>query len=355
MDASRTSKISFLVLLALLMAAFIFIIRPFLVPALIALIITVICWPVNRLCIRLCRGRRYAAAFLSVVLVLVCILGPLGTIIGFAATNAASAIKTAMSHMEAGSVAHTVDHVNLWLQGKLNAFPQILPAGFDMRARLLEFMSTAGKFAYEYSPKVFSATAGVVTGMVLVLLFLLIFFAEGERLQQALLSLLPLDPEHTQALTKEISGVITGTFAGMVITAIVQGLLIGIGYAIAGIDNALAWGVVAIGVTLIPVIGAPAMYLPPAAALLFSGSPFRGIFLLVWGLALVSMADNIIKPLVMRGKVNVHPVLLALVIIGGSLWLGAIGFIIGPVIAAMMLAMLRIYRREFIADGTSSL
>ena len=73
------------------------------------------------------------------------------------------------------------------------------------------------------------------------------------------------------------------------------------------------------------------------------------MFLLLWGLALVSTIDNVIKPVVMRGKVNVHPVLLALAIIGGSLWLGAIGFIIGPVIVALLLAMLRIYRREFLA------
>ena len=69
--------------------------------------------------------------------------------------------------------------------------------------------------------------------------------------------------------------------------------------------------------------------------------------MLIWGVAIVSMADNVIKPIVMRGKVNVHPVLLALAIIGGSMWLGAIGFIVGPVVVALMLAMLRIYRREF--------
>lgn len=349
MDSKRISKISFLVLLLLLMAAFVVIIRPFLVPALVALIITVICWPVNRMSIRLCRGRRYAAAGLATLLVSLCILVPLGTVISVAAMNAAGAVKAVIFNLESGEIAQTIDQANLWVQGKIAAFPQFVPAQLDMRAKLLEFLSAAGKVAYEYSPKVFSATAGVVTGLLLVALFSFMFFAEGDRLQQLLLSLVPLAPEHKQVLTQEISGVITGTFAGMIVTALVQGLLIGIGYWIAGIDNAFVWGVVAIGVTLIPVIGALAMYLPPAAALIIGGSAGWGIFLLVWGLALVSMADNVIKPVVMRGKVNVHPVLLALAIIGGSLWLGAIGFLVGPVIVALMLAMLRIYRREFIA------
>jgi len=349
MDTSRASKISFLVLLLLLLAAFVAIVQPFLVSALVALIIAVICWPVNLLCIRLCRGKRYIAAGLAALLVSLCIVVPLATIISFAAMNAVNAVTTVVSHLEGGEIAQAIDQVNMWLQGKVAAFPQFVPAEINIRAKLLEILSVAGKFAYEYSPKVFSATAGIIVGFLLVELFLLIFFAEGDRLQQVLLSLIPLEPEHKKILTKEVSGVITGTFAGMIVTAIVQGMLIAFGYWIAGIDNALVWGVVTIGVTLIPVVGALAMYLPASIALLIGGSMGSGIFLLIWGLTIVSMADNVIKPVVMRGKVNVHPVLLALAIIGGSIWLGAVGFIVGPVIVAMMLAMIRIYRREFIS------
>lgn len=347
METARASKTSFLVLLLALMAAFVAIIQPFLVPALVAFIITVICWPVNCLSIRLCRGRRYAAAGLSTVLVTLGVLGPLGLIITVAAMNAAGALRSVIDKLEAGSIASSIDRVNMWLQGTIAAFPQFVSAEFDIRAKLLEILSLAGKVAYQYSPKVFSATAGMLAALLMVVLFLYMFFAEGDRLQQLLLGLVPLAPEHKQVLTQEVSGVITGTFAGMVVTALAQGLLIGIGYWIAGIDNAFVWGVVAIGVTLIPVVGALAMYLPASIALIIGGSMGRGIFLLLWGLVLVSMADNVIKPVVMRGKVNVHPVLLALAIIGGSIWLGAIGFIVGPVVVAMMLAMLRIYSREF--------
>ena len=344
---SKSSRISFLVLLLLLMAAFGVIIQPFLVSALVALIITVICWPINRLCMKLCKGRRYAAAGLATLLVSICVLGPLSTIITVAAFNAVDAFKSVVSHLQVGSIAEALDHANIWMQTKMAALPQFVPADFNIRAKLLGLLSSMGVVVYEYSPKVFTATAGFFAGFLLVVLFLYIFFAEGEQLKEALMSLLPLEPEHKQVLTKEVSGVITGTFSGMVATALAQGILIGIGYWIAGIGNPLVWGVVAIGVTLIPVIGGPVMYIPPAIALIIGGSAGKGIFLLIWGVAIVSMADNVIKPVVMRGKVNVHPVLLALAIIGGSMWLGAIGFIVGPVVVALMLAMLRIYRREF--------
>ena len=331
----------------LLMAAFGVIIQPFLVSALVALIITVICWPINRLCMKLCKGRRYGAAALATLLVSICVLGPLSTIITVAAFNAVDAIKSVISHLQVGSIAEALDHGNIWMQTKMAALPQFIPADFNIRAKLLELLSSLGSVVYVYSPKVFTATAGFFAGFLLVVLFLYVFFAEGEQLNEALMSLLPLEPEHKQVLTNEVAGVITGTFSGMVATALAQGILIGIGYWIAGIDKPLVWGVVATGVTLIPVIGGPVMYIPPAIALIIGGSMGKGIFLLIWGLGIVSMVDNIIKPIVMRGKVNVHPVLLALAIIGGSMWLGAIGFIVGPVVVALMLAMLRIYRREF--------
>ncbi len=86
-------------LLLLLMAAFGVIIQPFLVSALVALIITVICWPINRLCMKLCKGRRYAAAGLATLLVSICVLGPLSTIITVAAFNAVDAFKSVISHL----------------------------------------------------------------------------------------------------------------------------------------------------------------------------------------------------------------------------------------------------------------
>lgn len=345
---NKASRISFLLLLLLLMAAFGVIIKPFLVPTLVALIIAVICWPINQICLKLCRGRRTLAAALATVIVAVCILGPLSGILTFAAVNAVDAIKNVISRLEAGTIAHTVDNVTVWMQDKIFMLTQTDASAFNLRAKLLGFLSSVGTAIYEYTPMVFSATAGFFAGFMLVVLFLFIFFADGEMLHQALIGLVPLDPEHKEVLLRELSSVITGTFSGLMATAFAQGALLWIGYWIAGISNPLVWGAVGVGVSLIPVVGGPIMYVPPAVALLISGSTGKGIFLLVWGVGLVSTVDNIIKPLVMRGKVNVHPVLLALAIIGGTMWLGAIGFIVGPVVVALMLAMLRIYRREFL-------
>ena len=90
--------------------------------------------------------------------------------------NAAGAVKAVISHLEAGAIAQAIDQANLWMQAKMAALPQFVPAELNIRAKLLEFLGAAGKVAYEYSPRVFSATAGLVTGFLLVEIFLFMFF-----------------------------------------------------------------------------------------------------------------------------------------------------------------------------------
>lgn len=345
---ARAPRISFLVLLLILMISFGVIIRPFLVPAMTALIIAVICWPVNRVFFRLLRGRKRLAASCATAVVALCILVPLSTMVTIATVNSVGAIKTVIGNLEVGQIARALDRVNAWVLEKAAQVPGLELVDLNIRGRLLEAASALGTFIYQYSPKVFTATINIFLSALLVVIFLFLFFLEGPALYTALISLVPLKGEHKEILVKEITAVISGVFAGMIATACAQGMLIGIGYWIAGISHAAVWGVLAVGITLIPVIGGPIMYVPPAIALMIGGHWYQGIFLMLYGICIVSTVDNIIKPLAMRGKVNVHPMLLALALIGGTIWLGAAGVIVGPMIVALMLAMLRIYRKEFL-------
>jgi len=345
---NRAPRISFLLLFVILMITFGLIIRPFLLPALIALLIAVICRPVNRFFLKLLHGRKYLAALAATIVVALCILIPLSILVSIAAVNSVDAVKAVIGKLEVGQIAQSIDRINAWFLAKADLLPGLQLSDLNIRAKLLEFLSALGAMIYEYSPRVFTATFNIFIGALLVVLFIFIFFVEGAGLYETMISLLPLKSEHKNILVQEVTSVITGTFTGMIATACAQGVLIGVGYWIAGISNAAVWGVLAIGVTLIPVIGGPIMYLPPAIALIIGEHMYRGIFLILYGICIVSTIDNIIKPLVMRGKVNVHPVLLALALVGGTLWLGTAGIIVGPVVVALMLAMLRIYRKEFL-------
>ncbi len=346
---NKSSKTAFLVLLALLIIAFGAIIKPFLLPAIFAVLVVVICKPVYGLCMGLCRDKRYLASLVATLFVTLCIFIPLGLVVAIIINNAGDVINYVTQQLAGGQVAHSLDVLNEWITGKMNQFLGFVPAEFNLRHTIVGLLQSASGMIYQYSPKVFAVTAGLLGGFILLVILVLVLFAEGEMIYQNIISIVPLEAGHKKILASEVRGVITGTFLGQMATSVAQGILIGIGFWIAGINDPWIWALVAIGVTMIPVIGGPLMYLPAAFALMVNGSWGRGLFLLIYGVGIVSMIDNLIKPLVMRGRVNIHPILLALGLIGGGIWMGPAGIIVGPLVVALLMAMLRIYQREFLS------
>ncbi|MEW5807732.1 MAG: AI-2E family transporter [Acidobacteriota bacterium] len=344
---AKGTRIGFLVLLGLLLVAFVAIIKPFLMPGLLAVLVVIICDPIYQILLRWLRQRRYIAALCATFLVLLVVIIPLGIVVGVVISNAANVVMNITTQLEGGQMAQQIDQATEWVKSKISIVAGLLPADFDLRSTVLGVFKSIGSVVYQYSPRVLSATIGLLGGLLLMIVFIFVLFAEGARLYQSILSLLPLDEEHKKVIVREIRFVISATFLSMIATSVAQGILIGIGFWIAGISNPFIWGLVAIGVTLIPVIGGPIMYVTAAAALLIGGRWVAAIFILIYGIGIVSTVDNIIKPLIMRGKVNVHPLLLALSIMGGGMWLGPIGIILGPLVVVLLLAMLKIYQREF--------
>jgi len=169
---SRAARISFLVLLLGLMLAFAAIIKPFILPALIAFLIAVICWPVNRMYFQWLGRRRQLAAVVATCTIALCILVPLGILIAIATMNAVDAIGALTSKLEAGRVAQAIDIANGWIQEKIRDVSGEGMPEFNLRSRLLAFLTTVGSLAYQYSPQVFTATANLAAGLVMVVLFM---------------------------------------------------------------------------------------------------------------------------------------------------------------------------------------
>ncbi|MFH1480182.1 MAG: AI-2E family transporter [Pseudomonadota bacterium] len=344
------SRIAFLLLLIALMSAFLAIIRPFILPGLLSLLIVIICDPIYQAILKRLRYKRYLAASIATFIVCLCVIIPLWIVVNTTIKNTTQVVGSMTKQLESGQLARSIDDTNQWITSKLEQISTLIPVGyqdFNLRATMLGALKSVSKFVYEHSSQFVKATATVASGLLLVVIFVFVLFAQGSAIYQTLFSLLPLSDEHKHLLTREARQVIAGTFLGMIATSFAQAILIGIGYWIAGIAKPFLWGLIAVGITLIPVIGGPIMYVPTSVILFITGNWGSGLFLFLYGVGIVSTVDNIIKPLVMRGKVDVHPVLLGLSLIGGTLWAGPAGIIIGPLVVALLLAMLRAYQREF--------
>ena len=157
---------------------------------------------------------------------------------------------------------------------------------------------------------------------------------------------LPLNPRHTRALVLEFRQVGRGVLVGTVATAIVQGALAGVAYAVLGVPQAFTWGIVTGFGSFLPVVGTSIVWVPIGVYMIVTGHAFAGVCVLVWGTLVVMMAtDYVIRPRLVGRRVG-HPLLVLFALIGGIEAFGLAGLIVAPMLMSLFLAVLRIYERE---------
>jgi predicted PurR-regulated permease PerM len=128
---------------------------------------------------------------------------------------------------------------------------------------------------------------------------------------------------------------------GSLLTALVQGALVGIGFALVGLPSPLVFGAVAAVTSLIPYIGTALIWVPAAGVLFLQGRWVAALFLIAWSVVVVSSADNVIRPLFISGRAQISTLPVFLGLIGGLSAFGAIGLVVGPVLVALTLTLLR--------------
>jgi predicted PurR-regulated permease PerM len=133
---------------------------------------------------------------------------------------------------------------------------------------------------------------------------------------------------------------------GILSVGAVQGILTGVAMAIVGIPSPLLLGLGAAFASVIPVVGAGIVWIPAGLYLIFTGAMWKGIFVLFWGSIVISSADNIVRPWVVSGKVQLHPLVLLFFILGGVAAFGFLGLFLGPVIASVMVVLFAMFREE---------
>lgn len=173
------------------------------------------------------------------------------------------------------------------------------------------------------------------------------FFIDGKRLVKAVIKLSPLKDHQERMLIREFISISKATLKGTVVIGVIQGTLGGLLFAFTGVPSPITWGVVMIILSIIPVIGSGLVWTPVGIAMLFSGALWQGIVILGFGFGVISVIDNILRPKLVGRDSQMHPLLVLLSTLGGIIFFGIIGFIIGPILVALFLALLSIYEQEF--------
>ena len=177
--------------------------------------------------------------------------------------------------------------------------------------------------------------------LMLVIAFLTSFFMlrDGHRLREPILALLPLPSEDLLALAQRVANTVKAVFVGVLMVGVVQGSLAGVAYALAGIPSALMWGVATIVLCMIPLLGAPMVFVPLSLLLMSQGKMLQGGLLLAFGFGIVSQIDNLLKPLVIGARTQLHTMPVFFSLLGGVLVMGPIGLFAGPMALATVLSL----------------
>jgi predicted PurR-regulated permease PerM len=240
------------------------------------------------------------------------------------------------------------------LQGSLllqvETWPVVGPGARWLRENLSisteQLMSSATEAAQSALKGLATAGGGVVLGAVgtvfgfFVMLFILFFLLrDGREMRHAAIRLIPLQPARRDAILTLVANTTRAVVYGTGLTALAQGALVSIGFAIADLPSPIVFGVLAAVCALLPAGGAAVVWGPAAAWLFFDGEWGYGVFMLVWG-AIVSVSDNLIRPIAIRTHAEVSTLAVFVGVVGGVAAFGTIGIIAGPVLLTLIVSLL---------------
>jgi predicted PurR-regulated permease PerM len=219
------------------------------------------------------------------------------------------------------------------------------------RTELMEKIKHELGVAVEYATRaigvILETTTGATLGLIIALMTMYYVLLEWAHIAVRLERLLPLDPRHTRALILEFRDVGRSSFVGTIATALVQGLLAGIGFGIVGVPNTITFALLTALASFIPLVGTAMVWGPVAIYLAATDRLLAGVFILVWGLIVVmALADYVIRPRLVGSKGGGHPLLMLIALLGGIEVFGLAGLFVGPILMSLFLATLRIYERE---------
>lgn len=333
-------------LFALALILFSRILLPFLMPVLLGGFLVVLFMPVqDYLCHKL-RGRKSLSAGVSTVIVFLLILAPLALVGWMVARELFSLVGQAQGLLNESQLRHPLlASLPLDVERYLR-----LGAGADSEEAERALMSavTGGAALLR---DVAAAGTDLVINMFLMTVAMYYFFLDGRRLVAEVTRLVPLDKRYFEAFAREFTDVAYAIIYGNTVTALIQGAVGFAGLLIAGVPHAGVWGAAMVLVALVPVGGTALVWGPIGVVLIAANRVSEGVFLLAWGAFLVGSIDNVIRPRLCGSRMALHPLLVFLSMFGGLAVFGMMGLLVGPLIASIFMAMVRIYRRDFLGIG----
>lgn len=285
-------------------------------------------------------GRAGLAAGVLTVLVLLAIVLPFGGIVGVLTREAIQVIESVRTSLQESGVSGLVEKLPGPLQALAVRAIEAAGGGQDGQSWAHMAQSQSGKAAAA-ATAFFSATSRAVVEAVLMLIAFYFLLLDGARLVGWLEQVAPLPPGRFRSFLSEFRRVSRAVVVSTVGTGAVQAAAALVGYLIARVPNAIFFTLVTFFMSFIPSVGAGSVPLLLSLVLFFQGRTGWGIFLVLWALLVVGLIDNVVKPLFIKGGVEMHGAVVFFALLGGLAAFGPVGLVAGPLVVAFFIAISR--------------
>jgi predicted PurR-regulated permease PerM len=344
MNRETVNKSTLLLLLFGISAIFLSMIRYFLMAIFLAGIFSALVGPLYKKFLRWFGNRRALSSFVTMLLIVFIIMMPLGMLIGIISTQA----------------VHVGQSITPWVQKQLSEpialtdYLRGVPFADQMELYKEPIIKKAGELVGKISKFLLDSMSSLALGtvnflfMFFIFLYTMFYFLmEGDRLLLKILYYLPLEDHDEQRILEKFTSVTRATVKGTIIIGILQGGLAGVAFAVVGISSAVFWGTVMTVLSIIPAVGSGLVWFPASVILLLGGDYMKATGLIIFCGVLVGSLDNVLRPRLVGRDIQMHDLMILFGTLGGMAMFGILGFIIGPIIAALFVTLWEIYGHVF--------
>ena len=340
MEKSFISKAFLLFLIIAVVYACYLVFKPFLVEILAATILVSIFYSPFEALTKVFRGRKRLAALVMCILLALIIIIPAANFIAYAAQRSVEAYGKTVESFGGQDIEGIIRG------GYLEKFNIIGIDSVTFKDSIIEVAKKLNNWIVSGATSFIKGTTNFIISLVLIIFTMFFFFVDGKEMVERIMHITPLSDKYDQALFKKFRDVSSSTVISTFVTAIAQGLIGAIGFVIVGVPAFFA-GIAMAFLSLLPYVGTALIWIPVGIYLLITGQIWQGVFLLVWGAAIVSTTDNLIRAYLIKGKAEVHPIFIIFSILGGIALFGFWGIIFGPLIISLAVTVLHIYEMEY--------
>jgi len=310
-------------------------------------ILSGLCYPLFRSLVKVFRGRRTLASFVTLLILFLLIVGPLSALSGLVVKQAMDISELAIPWFQERFASSSVLELQNWLALHFPWIAEFIPS----QEEIVKTIGTGAQAAGGYlvtGISTFTATTATFLLNFFVMFYAMFFFLrDGRKILDKMLSYIPLGPEEKSIMLERFTSITRATIKGTFLIGLLQGTLAGVGFYFAGLEAAVFWGVVMVILSAVPGIGSALVWIPAVIYLYITGQNIQATLLLIWCAGIVSSIDNVLRPRLVGQDARMPDLLILIGTLGGLFLFGPLGVVIGPIVCGVFLTTLDIYASAF--------